>query len=165
MTEEQWLDSADGKTIDEVIALEDDYRIDSIVLAIENALLERTEWSPTERIVLAIEAMEREVGNGGFNQFFYNSSNEFAAELPAALRAVGIPEIAVLAERAWQAIGAQPDWTHDDFEEAAADPAEAIMDELNDCDSAYYETEDNIAGRLFEYIKIHRNDIQLSVEE
>ena len=72
-----------------------------------------------------------------------------------------MPEIAAIAERAIKAIGAQPDWTHDDFEDAAADPEDAIMNELNDCDSAYYDTEDNIAGRLFEYIKANRDDVRL----
>ncbi len=161
MSEDQWLDSAGDRTIEEIIALENNYRVDSIVLAIEGALMDRDACSPTERIVLAIEAMEREVGNGGFNQFFYNGSNEFTFELVAALHTVGMPEIAAIAKRAIQAIGAQPDWTHDDFEDAAADPEDAIMNELNDCDSAYYDTEDNIAGRLFEYIKANRHDVRL----
>lgn len=161
MSEEQWLEEVGDRTIDQVIELEGTHRIDSIVLAIEAALMDRENLTPTERIVLTVEAMEREVGNGGFNQFFFNSSNEYAHELVATLREIGIPDIADIAERALRAIGAKPDWTCDDFEEASVDPDEPIMEELNACDSAYYNTEDGIANTLFEYIKRNKNDIDL----
>jgi len=164
MSEEQWLEEVGDRTIDQVIELEGTHRIDSIVLAIEAALMDRENLTPTERIVLTVEAMEREVGNGGFNQFFFNSSNEYAHELVATLREIGIPDIADIAERALRAIGAQPDWTYDDFEEASVDPDEPIMEELNACDSTYYNTEDGIANTLFEYIKKNKNDIDLGAE-
>lgn len=164
MSEEQWLEEVDNRTVDQVIALEGTHRIDSIVLAIEAALMDRVNLTPTERIVLTVEAMEREVGNGGFNQFFFNSSNEYAHELVATLREIGIPDIANIAERALRAIGAQPDWTSDDFERASADPDESIMAELSACDSAYYSKEDGIATTLFEYIKKNKNDITLGLE-
>ncbi|MDX1698282.1 MAG: DUF4375 domain-containing protein, partial [Thiohalobacterales bacterium] len=133
MTEKQWLEEAGDRTIEQLIQLEDTHRIDSIVVAIEAALQEKTTLTPTEQIVLAVEAMEREVNNGGFNQFFYNSSNEYAGELVKALRQIGIPNIADIAERALQAIGAQPDWTYDEYEAASVDPDESTMEELNAC--------------------------------
>lgn len=159
MSEEQWLEGAGGRTIDELIELEGTYRIDSIVVAIEAALLDKTDLTPTERIVLTIEAMEREVNNGGFNQFFYNSSNEYAGELVAALCEIGLAEIAAIAKRAVSAIGASTDWTPEDFEEAAEDPDEETSAELQACDNAYYGADPGIANALFEYIKRHRDDI------
>ncbi len=164
MSEEQWLESVGDRTIDEVVQLEGSYRIDSIVLAIESALLEKANLTPTERIVVTIEAMEREVNNGGFNQFFFNSSNEYAGELAAALREIGIPEIATIAERALKAIGARPDWTYEDFEEAAEDPDDTTRAELDACDEAYYGTENGIANTLFEYIKRNKANIHLGVD-
>lgn len=161
MSEEQWLEEIGDRTIDQVIELEGTHRIDSIVLAIEAALMDRQNLTRTERIVLTVEAMEREVANGGFNQFFFNSSNEYAHELVATLREIGVPDIADIAERALRAIGAQPDWTYDDFEEASADPDERITEELNACDSAYLDAEDGIANTLFEYIKQNKTDINL----
>ena len=164
MTEMQWLEEAGDRTIEQLIQLEDTHRIDSIVLAIEAALMEKSDLTPTERIVLAVEAMEREVNNGGFNQFFFNSSNEYAGELVSALRQIGIPDIADIAERALRAIGARPEWTCDEFEAASVDPDESIAAELNACDDAYYATEDAIAARLFEYIKANRSDIHLGTD-
>ncbi len=164
MSEEQWLEGAGDRTIDELIELEGAYRIDSIVVAIEAALLDKADPTATERVVLTIEAMEREVNNGGFNQFFYNSSNEYAGELVAALQEIGLPEIAAIAERAVRAIGGSSDWTPDDYEEAAEDPDDKTSAELEACDSAYYEADPGIANTLFEYIKRNRADINLGAD-
>ena len=72
MPELKWLDGYSGETIDELIALAGSHRIDSIVLAIEEALLRRElgELNEAETTVLAIEALEREVNNGGYHRFF-----------------------------------------------------------------------------------------------
>lgn len=43
--------------------------------------------------------VEAEVANGGFNQFFWNSSGESAPQVPAALRAIGADDAAVLFEQ------------------------------------------------------------------
>ena len=165
MTEMQWLDEAGDRTIEQLIQLEDTHRIDSIVVAIEGALMEKDDLTPTERIVLVVEAMEREVNNGGFNQFFYNSSNEYAGELVSALRQIGVPDIADIAERALRVIGATPDWTCDQFEAASVDPDESTSAELNACDDAYYASENAIAARLFDYIKANQGDIHLGTDQ
>ena len=161
MAEERWLEEVGDRTIEQVIQLEGSHRIDSIVVAIESALLQKEELTPVERIILIIEAMEREVGNGGFTQFFFNSSNEYANELVAALRRIGIPDIADIAERAMRAIGAQADWTYEEFEAASEDPDESTRAELDACDQAYYETEVAIADTLYDYIKKNKSDIHL----
>ena len=164
MTEKQWLEDVGDLTVGQLIQLEDTHRIDSIIVAIEAALVDRETVTATERIVLAIESMEREVNNGGFNQFFFNSSNEYASELPSALREIGVPVVAEISERALRAIGAQPNWTNDQFEEASVDPEQSIMDELNECDEAYYASGDAIAEKLFEFIKINQKDIHVGAD-
>jgi len=78
---DDFLDQYDGQSVDELIQLQKTYRIDSIVLAFEAALDSRKEkgekLSEVELTILAIEAFEREINNGGFSQFFYNSSVEY----------------------------------------------------------------------------------------
>ena len=77
----KWLDRYSGESTDTLIALENEYRLDSIVLAFEEALDQKTARSGTdsltaeEHVILAVEALEREVNNGGYSQFFFNSSN------------------------------------------------------------------------------------------
>lgn len=43
--------------------------------------------------------VEAEVADGGFNQFFWNSSGESAPQVPAALRTIGADEAATLFEQ------------------------------------------------------------------
>jgi hypothetical protein len=141
MSAKPWLDTAAGRSIDELIALERDYRIDSIVVAIEGALLAKPKLTPAETVVVAVEAMEREVNNGGFAQFFSNSSSEYAPVLVSALQQIGAPETAAVAQRAITA------W-------------EASQDQFDECDTAYYELKEPIADKLFDFIKSKRAEIR-----
>lgn len=46
--------------------------------------------------------VEAEVANGGFNQFFWNSSGDSAPQVPGALRALGADEAAAQFEQVWR---------------------------------------------------------------
>ena len=53
----------------------------------------RTETA-VERVVRAVEALEREVNNGGYSQFFINPPVESAPDIVAALRQIDCPKTA-----------------------------------------------------------------------
>jgi hypothetical protein len=55
---------------------------------------------PKVQVALCIHALEAEVNNGGFHQYFFNSSGEYARETLAALAAVNAPITQDLLERA-----------------------------------------------------------------
>jgi hypothetical protein len=82
-----WLDGYAGQTTDELIGLADTYRIDSVVLAFEEALAAKAErlgtasLTPAERVVLVVEAVEREVNNDGIDGLFFNPSKVYAPDL------------------------------------------------------------------------------------
>ncbi|NJM37531.1 MAG: DMP19 family protein, partial [Akkermansiaceae bacterium] len=100
---QEFLSGYSGETIEELISKASDYRIDSIVLALEQALeqlsVERS-LTTEESIVLTIEALEREVNNGGYLQFFENSSREHASSVVQALKSISCPQVAELTQRA-----------------------------------------------------------------
>ena len=54
-----FLDAYGGQSTDELIALESEYRIDSLVLAFESAIDAKAKHSKPERVVLAVEALAR----------------------------------------------------------------------------------------------------------
>jgi hypothetical protein len=141
--EKQFLESFTGQTTDELIALKDKYRIDSLILAFEQAIQnkEDSDLSEPERHILAIEAMEREVNNGGWEQFFGNTENEFDESLPQALDAIGCPNTAQLSREAI---------------DASRDGAD-----LEDFDVRYYALSESIEDRLFEYISANADAIKL----
>jgi len=144
--EKAFLDSYSGQTTSELIALAVTYRIDSLILAFEQAIQNKPsdELSDSERFVLTIEAMEREVNNGGWDQFFLNTENQYDTFIGTALEAIGCPETAAIARKALQAY--QRDGGPDAYEEL---------------DSKYYALTEPIGDRLFEYIVNHQNEIRL----
>src|SRR5213592_1958422 len=114
MSEFQWLDGYSGETVDELIALEGKYRTDSLVLAFEQAMDQKAarvgdcKLTDEERIILAIEAIEREVNNGGYGQFFVNSSREYALIIVNALRAIGCTKTAEITQKALMIVQKTP---------------------------------------------------------
>ncbi len=91
MENKAFLESYDGQSTDELIALESSHRVDSLVLAFEQALLTKDYPTAEEQVVLAVEALEREVNNGGYSQFFVNSSREYSSLVVEALEAIDCP--------------------------------------------------------------------------
>jgi hypothetical protein len=106
MSNLKWLDGYSGQTVAELLSLEGECRIDSLVLAFEQAVDQKGQREGTEalsaeeRMVLAIEALEREVNNGGYHQFFVNSSREFVGIIVRALVRINCPKTAEITQRA-----------------------------------------------------------------
>lgn len=57
-------------------------------------------WNTSRQAIYIIWGLEAEVNNGGYNQFYSNSSGQFYKHLPQALRLVGAERFADLTERA-----------------------------------------------------------------
>jgi hypothetical protein len=162
MAESNFLMGYDGQSLDELIALEGEYRVDSLVLAVEQALLQKAgTLSPEEGVVLAVEALEREVNNGGWEQFFINTP-EHAAEVASALERIGCPRYAANARRAVEALAIPGEPTTAAIEAALERGGDALRAMLSACDDEYYAIPgEDVAGRLFEFIKASRAAIEL----
>ena len=93
MAELPCLDGYSGQTVSELLALEDSHRVDSLLWAFEEAINQKAarvgedNLTIEERIVLAVEALEREVNNGGYDQFFVNSM-EYAPLIVEGVNAI-----------------------------------------------------------------------------
>jgi proline dehydrogenase len=164
MPELQWLDGYSGQTVDELIALEGKYRIDSLVLAFEQAIDQKAardggeQLSDEELIILAIEAMEREVNNGGWGQFFVNTG-QFAPVIVDALQRIRCPKTAKIAQKALKIVEKAP-ITEDEIENGTWEDNEKRQDALNACDELYFERPENIEESLFAFIKANRAKIE-----
>ena len=161
-TDLPFLDSYAGQSTGELIDLERSYRVDSIVLAFEEALQRKRNLTQQEKVVLSVEALEREVNNGGFSQFFCNSSREFAADIGGALVDIGCPKTAALTQSAMSILAVDVSMTSDEIEDAACDASEVQDEKLGELDAIYYQGEEEpIADKLFEFIKRNRSSITI----
>jgi hypothetical protein len=148
-----FLNSYEGQSTEELLALESQYRIDSLVLAFEQAIQAKApeSLSVEETYVLAVEALEREVNNGGYQQFFTNNLFEFVpAVIEQALRAIdAIAALAIDSLTAGKAAA------------AASNASDAIRDALGACDDRYFVNDEAIADRLFRWIAANPQKIRV----
>lgn len=158
----RWFDTYDGQTTDELLALAPDYRIDSLVAAFEQALHHKAgELSAAERYILAVEALEREVNNGGYDQFFLNSSHDFIDVIEEALKAVGCPKTAAMTKDAIHALGLGDSPTGEEAEAAVLAETPEVKVALSACDDRYFASDEPIADRLFAWIKENREQVRI----
>ena len=166
MTEPRWLDGYSGQTTDELIALDGAYRTDSIVLAFEQAIDRKAErlgheqLSPAERVVLDVEALERQVNSDGYISLFTYYSQHVPG-LVSALTAIGADGVAELTRSAIAALGIDGPLTPEAVESAANDEDDDRDERLEAFDDTYYETAGDLAVPLLAYIAAHRDEIVL----
>jgi len=162
MTEKPFLTKYDGQSIDELLGMEERYRIDSLLLAMEEALIRRRKRPEDQSlgdedfVVLSVVALEREVNNGGYNQFFFNPSNEFALRVAADLRRIGCEATAHITEQAIEALELT-ELTFAAMRERAAESDDRLDEALEDLDNAYYAAAEDIAGKLFGFVKVNKD--------
>lgn len=107
-----------------------------------------------ERTFFVTQILEQEVNNGGFSQFLYNSSGEFANEIVDAFTKIGALKTAEICKRALGVFnGVVP---------ADAEEREKFLDDLecddmlNECDNDFYNYEDNLEALNYAFIMQHR---------
>lgn len=160
-----WLDGYSGQSVDELLAFEGTEGVYALLMTLEEAIQKKVKtagpgtMSGVERMVLSVMALSREVGNGGYDQFFRNSSRRFAPAIVSDLVRIGCPEIADITQQALDAL---------DVRELNLPALEAAMKlenttrdrKLERCDIAFYQRSE-LAARLFSYVKAHQGGIRI----
>ncbi|OQA19787.1 MAG: hypothetical protein BWY63_01649 [Chloroflexi bacterium ADurb.Bin360] len=109
--------------------------------------------SEEERNIVYIEELEREVNNGGFSQFFFNSSGDYTEELIQALKKIGSTKFLQLVE---SAVAEFPN-SHvpkdrserQEILDSIEDRADPVWDAL---DAEFYKYEEDIYALMLAYI-------------
>src|SRR6266567_2468752 len=160
-----WLDGYAGQRIDELLLFEGTETEPSILSAIEQAIEQkleargRKEMTGVERMVLSVLALIREVDNGGYDQFFRNSSRQFAPVIVDDLIRIGCVQIADITQRALDALNV-PELSPSAIEAAMDTESTERSRALKRCDTAFYETA-GVYEHLLSYVKAHQNGIQV----
>ena len=109
--------------------------------------------SEAERIFYITQTLEMEVNNGGFSQFFYNSSGNFSNELVSAFTAIGANTTAAICQKAIAAFGRDIPVDRDKREEMLDELESEEIDEiLEECDGAFYDYEDNLNELNYNFV-------------
>lgn len=117
-----------------------------------------------ERTIFVTQELENEVNNGGFFQFFDNSSGQFASEIVQAFIKIGAEKTAEICRKAVEAFGQElpVDWEErrsllDQIANAA------VADVLDACDTAFYSYEENLEALNAAYIRKHIEHFDLTI--
>ncbi|MBE6870440.1 MAG: DUF4375 domain-containing protein [Ruminococcaceae bacterium] len=109
--------------------------------------------SEAERIFYITQTLEMEVNNGGFSQFFYNSSGNFSNELVSAFTMIGANATAAICQKAISAFGRDIPVDKDEREEMLdkleSDEIDRILEE---CDGAFLDYEDNLNELNYNFV-------------
>jgi len=105
-----WIEGYEGQTVDDILAFADSEEPYQLLSCLEQAIKEHWQKKPVvrtgvENIIMAVMALLREVNNGGFDQFFRNSSKKWAFFVGDALVHIGRKDAAKIAGRAVRALG------------------------------------------------------------
>ena len=109
-----------------------------------------------QKVFSAIWAVESEVNNGGFSQYFLNSSAESAPFIVEALETVEAPKTADICKRAIAAaFPAGLPRTPESIRSVAADFSDEILENLEPLDQEFFAYPHNLTDLLFAYVSGH----------
>ena len=160
--------SALGMTTDEILSHENDAKKDDVLGALLWRLGQKSEqrgWdnlSDTERRLIAVDAMNGEVLDGGFKQYFSTSLGADVEVALAGLKEMEATGTVEIVERAMaQFPGNKPPADYGQ-RSAMIDKIEATAGPVWDkCDNAYYDLKEDRDALELAYVKKKRADIVL----
>lgn len=106
-----------------------------------------------QKVFSAIWAVESEVNNGGFFQYFFNDSGQSAVFVVQALEIIGAPKTASICERAIAlAFPAGLPTAPEAIRSSAGDFSDEILESLQALDQEFFTYPHNLTDLLFAYV-------------
>ena len=126
-------------------------------------IAEKLQSSPYEqlnenqKIFLTIWDMEIELNNGGYSQYFFNSSGRYAHEAADNLILIGAHNCERLLNKAIEALNISfENWKVDELrQDQVANADESVEDEFDRLDSLFYQYPDDLCGLLTRFVSCH----------
>ncbi len=110
LTDLGWMDGYEGESVDGALSFADSESPYQVLSALEESIEQHWKKHPgmrtgVENIIAAVMALMREVNNGGFDQFYRNSSKRWAFFARSALLHIGRQDAAKIVARAGRSLG------------------------------------------------------------
>ena len=119
------------------------------------------ELTVAEKVFVSVWELEAEVNNGGFLQYFFNSSGDIASHCVLALEKIGALNVAALVR---QAIGVFGEFEPSSDLDIRRPQVEGFSDEkkkfLDELDQKFFKRPDNLTELLFDFVEKNRAEIR-----
>ena len=146
--------------IGDILAIEDGTQF---AIALSNHVFDAAEKRGVENLTEAeltafvVDGAEREVANGGFSQFYFNSAGDQARETVEGLHRIGAHKMAEIVERANAAFGDHgPSPDRDKRQEELDEIGEASEKLWSDLDGEWNDYPDDITTLMRKYVQENR---------
>jgi hypothetical protein len=122
--------------------------------------LEFKDLTPEEQVFLSVWQLESEINNGGFHQYFLNSSGDVAWFAPEALERIGASKMAAIVRRANAVFsGGSPPTEPVQRQQALESAGRSALQILDEIDQDFYQYPDDLTSLLFDFVIAHRATI------
>ena len=109
--------------------------------------------SSAEKTFYLVFQLEGEVNNGGFSQFLYNSSGDFANDSAAALREIGAEKMAKICDRVLSEFGDAVPKNREERETMLDDTfTDEISEILSQCDNEFCKYPDDLVELNYQFV-------------
>jgi len=110
--------------------------------------------SAEEQTLYFVRELEAQVGNGGFNQYFFNAGGNFAYETVDALTVIGAKQTAEILKKAIDAFGCEipKNWSDRQDLLIEKETDDEFGDILSDCDAEFHEYNEDLNDLNYRYI-------------
>jgi hypothetical protein len=108
--------------------------------------------SEADRILVSIWALEADVNNGGFDQYYFNTAGDTAHYAPVALRSIGARAMADIVERANSLFGPSGPPASRDARQDALLALTSSEDLWGQLDREFYAYPDDISTLLTQFL-------------
>jgi len=116
--------------------------------------------SDSEKTFLYVDILEREVNNGGFSQFFYNSSGQYAHEIHDAYQKIGANKAADIINRAIKLFPTLPVPKNWETRQDIVLEIDSDAKLWNELDNEFYKYEDNISDLMIKFVEQNKADFE-----
>lgn len=121
--------------------------------------------NPYERTIFVTQELEMEVNNGGFWQFFDNSSGQFANEIVEAFTKIGAYKTAEICKKAVTAFGQDIPIGWDARRAFLDRVSDSVSSVLEECDDAFFAYEEDLESLNASYIKEHIEQFTFTIDD
>ena len=149
--------------IDKALILENETKS---IIAISEIVWKKTDYTDNfknlteaEKTFIYVEMIENEINNGGFDQYFFNSSGDYSLEALEALKKIGALKTIKIIEDAFKIFPVNPIPKNNEKRRYILENIdEQTSIKWNELEDRFYESEENIGGLLLEYVKKNKTE-------
>jgi len=114
-----------------------------------------------EKVVASVEMMINEVNNGGFDQYFFNSSGDYAAQTLAGLKEIDARDTEEILTKSMALFGRKgPSSDRTVRIKQLENFSKSSQAQLSDLDERFYKKPDNIEMKLYLYVAEHSDSFK-----